>query len=218
MLAGQSARAGGSGEVQLAVRLAPGAPLQQVDQAIVPALQPRSTTFPKPRPEPASAPPAAPSSPEHADAASASQPGRPPRAAPLVLPYADGSSAGHAAAPLVRAPQPVQTPPAIPAAAALQPGARTGWTGRRELVRPGLPVGAAQAGGGAAAEEPGARTDRTGRRELVRPGASADAQARDASEGQSAPSRPSMFERLTAGMLDEVDPRREPAAPPLTIR
>ena len=43
MMAGQSAHAGGSDDMQLAVRLAPGAALQPVEPEIVPALQPKST-------------------------------------------------------------------------------------------------------------------------------------------------------------------------------
>jgi hypothetical protein len=41
MLAGQSARAGGADEVQLAVRVAPDAELQPVELVIVPAIQPK---------------------------------------------------------------------------------------------------------------------------------------------------------------------------------
>jgi ferric-dicitrate binding protein FerR (iron transport regulator) len=43
MMAGQMARTADAHDMQLAVRLAPGAPLQPVDRVIVPALQPRSS-------------------------------------------------------------------------------------------------------------------------------------------------------------------------------
>jgi hypothetical protein len=187
MLAGQSAQSGGPDEVQLAVRRAPGAPLQQVDQAIVPALQPRSTPFPKPRPAPGT-PSAGLSSSLHADPAPAARHGRAPGEAPLVLPYADGDEAGQATPPPVAAPQPFQAPPGVLGAAAVEPGARDYGTVRGELVRPGAPAGPAQVRGG------------------------------DAAEDGPAALRRSTFERLTAGMLDEVDPRRHPAAAPVTTR
>jgi FecR protein len=59
MMAGQSAHAGGSDDMQLAVRLEPGAALQPVAPVIVPALSPKSTPTEMPKTgAPASSPPA----------------------------------------------------------------------------------------------------------------------------------------------------------------
>jgi hypothetical protein len=49
MIAGQSAQAGGSDEVQLAVRSAPGGPFQPVELVIVPAIQPKAAPAEMPR-------------------------------------------------------------------------------------------------------------------------------------------------------------------------
>ena len=49
MIAGQSAHAGGSDEVQLAVRSAPGGPFQPVELVIVPAIQPKAAPAEMPR-------------------------------------------------------------------------------------------------------------------------------------------------------------------------
>ena len=86
MIAGQSAQAGGSDEVQLAVRLAPGAALQPVELVIVPAIQPKSTpaempTTSAPARSPTAGPPALPPS----DTATAPAAGRAVQGAPAVL-------------------------------------------------------------------------------------------------------------------------------------
>jgi hypothetical protein len=65
MMAGQSAQAGGSDDVQLAVRLEPGAALQPVNPVIVPALHPKPAP---PKVAPTSAPAAALPAPAPGDA------------------------------------------------------------------------------------------------------------------------------------------------------
>jgi hypothetical protein len=86
MIAGQSARAGGRDEVQLAVRLAPDAELQPVELVIVPAIQPKPAPAELPT---TSAPAAAPTAGPPALAPSAMAPtpltARPGQAAPMVL-------------------------------------------------------------------------------------------------------------------------------------
>ena len=72
MIAGQSARAGGADEVQLAVRSAPGAELQPVELVIVPAIQPKSAP---------------------AEMPTTSAPARSPTSGPAALPPSDMATA-----------------------------------------------------------------------------------------------------------------------------
>jgi hypothetical protein len=86
MLAGQSARAGGAGEVQLAVRVAPDAELQPVELVIVPAIQPKLAPPEMPTTSaPARAPTAGPPAPPLSDMAPTPLTDRAVRGAPMML-------------------------------------------------------------------------------------------------------------------------------------
>ena len=177
MMAGQSAHAGGSDDMQLAVRQAPGAALQPVEPEIVPALQPKST----PAEMPGTSAPA--SSPALSPVATATAPpgDRAGREGPLA-PRREAATrearahAGHAA------PQPVEQPVGSSSgrlgAANGQPGAALTGTAQREVARSGAP-------------------DRATRLVEHRTG-----------ESEAAALRRGKFERLTAGMLDQVEPPR----------
>jgi hypothetical protein len=99
MMAGQSAQAGGSAEVRLAIRLEPGAPLQPVNPVIVPALHPKPSP---PKTPPASAPAA--TLPTLPPGATSSAPPSNPAVAhtPLVVRPAEATSGArpHFAAPV----------------------------------------------------------------------------------------------------------------------
>jgi FecR protein len=176
MMAGQFARSGGSEDTQLAVRLAPGAPMQQVDRVIVPALHPRSSRSEAQEDMTTTSLPAALPARPAGDAATAPAGDRAARA-----PLAPGS---EAATPVVPAAQPAVSaapPPAGPlpdglGAASKAPGGKRTVTGRRELVGSGVPHSAAQP------------------------------VERHAAESEAAARRRGKFERLTAGMLDQVTP------------
>jgi hypothetical protein len=86
MIAGQSARAGGADEVQLAVRMAPDAELQPVELVIVPAVQPKLAPAEMPTTSAATrAPTAGPPAPPPSDMAPTPLTGRAVQAAPTVL-------------------------------------------------------------------------------------------------------------------------------------
>jgi hypothetical protein len=174
MIAGQSARAGGRDEVQLAVRLAPDAELQPVELLIVPAIQPKLAPAEMPT---TSAPAAAPTAGPPAPAPSAIAP----------TPLMDRSVQG--------------APTALPQAA---PDAR-----------PGVSADAvdATAAGRHAADDAVARAEAdpamTLPTEADLPGAVAPQlpfATHRAAESPAAPVRRAKFDRLTAGMLDRVEP------------
>jgi hypothetical protein len=172
MIAGQSAHAGGSDEVQLAVRSAPGGPFQPVKLVIVPAIQPKAAPAEMPRtsaaaPSAIAGPPASSAS----DAATAPPIDRGVDGAPTVLHQAPEARA-HLAADVVEAPS----------------------TGRH----------AAEAGGAAGdATGPAVtfQSDPDGLRAF-------DPQRQQATpratESPAAAIRRAKFDRLTAGMLDQV--------------
>ena len=86
MIAGQSAHAGAADEVQLAVRLAPGAELQPVELVIVPAIQPKSTPAEMPATSaPARSPTAGPAALPPGDTATTPPADRAVQAAPAML-------------------------------------------------------------------------------------------------------------------------------------
>ena len=86
MIAGQSARAGGADEVQLALRSAPGAELQPVELVIVPAIQPKSAPAEMPTTSaPARSPTAGPDALPPSDMAAAPLADRAVQGAPTVL-------------------------------------------------------------------------------------------------------------------------------------
>ena len=109
MIAGQSAHAGGSDEVQLAVRLAPGAALQPVELLIVPAIQPKAPDQPIHPAEtptgsaPARSPTAGPPALSPADAPTAPPAGR-VQGAPTALHQAPSEARPQLAAGVVEAP------------------------------------------------------------------------------------------------------------------
>jgi hypothetical protein len=185
MMAGHSAHAAGSDDTQLAVRLAPGAPLQPVDRVIVPALSPRSAPTEIPgMSAPASPPPAGLPALPPTHEVTASPGGRSARETPLApgREAATAEARSHSAVPA--APQPVGSPsrrvrPADPAAATA-----VGATAPREVVRSGAPDRAAQPVEGRA------------------------------SESEAAAIRRSKFERLTAGMLDQIEAPYRPSVRP----
>jgi hypothetical protein len=186
MMAGQSAHAGGPDDVQLAVSQAPGAALQAVDPVIVPAFHPESSPTEMPRTSaPASPPRAGPSAPAPIDTATAE---RAAREAPLAArsEVATGAARSPAAVPAAPQPDPVSA------------------TARSEVVTPRAPDGQA---------EPGTEVAATARRAVVTPRI-LDQQTRPVerriTESEAAAIRRGMFERLTAGMLDHVEPRHPP--------
>jgi FecR protein len=165
MMAGQSAHAGGSDDMQLAVRLAPGAALQPVDPVIVPALHPKSSPTEMPRASaPASPPPAG-------------LPARAPIAAAITPPDEHAAREAPLAPRREAAPKEARSHAALPATSLTEVSA----TARREVVAPRTPDRQAQP-----------VDHRT-------------------TESEAARIRRGMFERLTAGMLDQVEPRH--AAP-----
>jgi FecR protein len=172
MMAGQSAQAGSSADMQLAVRLAPGAALQRVDPVIVPALHPRSTATEPPMPSaPARSRPAA----LPADTATVPPGDRAAPAAPLTLRPAAAAPEARARAATHAALQPVEAPPGRVRAASDQSGAEVTAAAPPE-VRSGAPDRATQP------------------------------VARRTTESAAAAIRRGKFERLTAGMLDQVQP------------
>jgi hypothetical protein len=168
MVAGQSAHAAGSDDVQLAVRQAPGAALQPVESIIVPAIQPKSTPAEKPTTvAQAPAPTAEPNALPPSDAASA-PPGDPAvQGAPALL---------HQATPEAR--------PQIAAATGVEVPSAGGDAADDEV---GSAVSAPPEAGGPGALEP-------------------DGPAKwRVTESPAAAIRRGKFERLTAGMLDQVE-------------
>lgn len=170
MIAGQSARAGGTGNTELAVRLAPGQALQPVEPVIVPALHSKR------KPADASATRAPPSSPTAAEPAHPSlEPAVTPSGLPqepLVLRQATASRNARAHS--------VLSDPPPPAEAAL------------EKDDADLAMTAATAG------RPRGRADAADRVvEAIQPGPK---------ETGPAAIRRSKFERLTAGMIDGIQP------------
>lgn len=174
MMAGQSAHAGGSQGVQLAVRLAPGAALQPVDPVIVPALQPRSTAADMPATSAPASSPALPSS-----ATATAPPGDPAvREGPLALRREAAARNPRAHAAVRGAPQPVAVPSGTARAASDGSRAEVTGTAQREVVRSGAPERAMQ-----------------------------PVEARPAASDAAAIRR-GKFERVTAGVLDQVEPAR----------
>jgi hypothetical protein len=175
MIAGQSAHAGGSDVMQLAVRRAPGAALQPVEPVIVPALHARSTPTDTPRTStPAISPPAWPTvfSPAHMPT------GWPGDRAQRHGPPATRPEAATREARSDAAPQPVASPSGRLRAADDEPGPEIPASARREVVPAVAPDPAMQ---------PGQRRN---------------------GESEAAAIRRAKFERLTAGMLDQVQPPR----------
>jgi hypothetical protein len=201
MIAGQSAQAGGAGEVQLAVRLAPGAELQPVELLIVPAIQPKA---------PATQPGATP-----AETPTASAPARSPSAGPPALSPGDAATAPMAGragqgAPMALEQAPSEPRPQLAAGVVEAPASRhtTDDAGApidapRPRVAPGAPAGTV---GSAmtfppAADPPGA---------LARQSQWATPRA---AESPAAAFRRAKFDRLTAGMLDRVEATSPGPAP-----
>jgi FecR protein len=180
MMAGQSAQAGGSADMQLAVRLAPGAALQRVDPVIVPALHPRSTaTEPPPPSAPARSRPAALPALPPADAATVPPADRAAPAPSLAPRPGAASQEARAHSAAYAAPQPVEAPPARVRAAKDQWGAEVN-----------------------AAAPTGVRSDA--------PDPATQLVEHRTTESAAAASRRGKFERLTAGMLDQVQPPHQP--------
>lgn len=184
MIAGQSAHAGGTDAMQLAVRRAPGAALQPVEPVIVPALHAKSTPTRTPRSSaPASSPPAGPAALSPLAAATALPGDRVAREEPPAL-RRDGAT------------QAARPPTAVHAAAP-----------------PDSPSGRLRATN----DESVAEVTATAQREVVGSGAldrTTQLVERPSSETEAAAIRRSQFERLTAGMLDEVQPpRHSPVRP-----
>jgi FecR protein len=174
MMAGQSAHAGGSADMQLAVRLAPGAALQRVDPVILPALHPRSSPTETPRP----------------GAPARSRPARLPALPPTDA--ATAPAADRAAAPLAPRREPATEEARIHSAvqAGPQPVAAPAGRVRAASDQSGAEVNAAappEVGSGA-------------------PGRATQPAERRTPESAAAASRRGKFERLTAGMLDQVQP------------
>ena len=182
MMAGQSAHAAGSDDMQLAVRMRPGAALQTVDPVIIPAVRPHS-----------------------------SSPDMPETSAPAILPPARRPSlppGGTATAP----------PDGRGTNEPLGPPQR----GARREPRPHVAVEAAPQSVRApfgthrtANEGSGAAMTPSAQREAVTAGAPGEARQqveRRPDESEAAAIRRGKFERLTAGMLDQVDaPNPAPA-------
>jgi hypothetical protein len=188
MIAGQSAHAGGADEVKLAVRLAPGAVLQSVELLIVPAIQPKAPAI-QPKPIPAETP-------------TGSAPARSPTAGPPALLPADA--------------------PAAPPADRIQ-GAPTALHQVRSEARPQLAAGVVEAPAvRRATDDAGAVNGAAGPAttlppEVGRLGA-LDSQRRwatqRATESPAAAFRRAKFDRLTAGMLDQVEASSPGPNPP----
>ena len=182
MMAGQSAHAAGSDETQLSVRLTPGAALQPVDPVIVPAIQTRSTPTEMPG----------------TSARASSPPAGPP--APSII---------------ERAPAPPDEGAAHEAPALRHDG--TPQEDRSDGVH-AAPAPVASASGSrlrAADHVTGAAASGAGQGQLARPGAPDPATQpveRPPVESEAAAIRRGKFERLTAGMLDQVE-----APPPATV-
>lgn len=153
MIAGQSARAG-AGSTDLAVRLAPGQPLQPVEPLVVPAVHPKRTA-----------------------AESAGAPARSPSAAEPAHPSLEPAIAPSRQAPQRARPQ---TVPGDPQAATLEQN------------------GADPAQIAATAEGPAGRPGAADR--VVK------ASTLDSRQTDPAAIRRSKFERLTAGMIDGIQP------------
>ena len=106
MIAGQSAHAGAADEVQLAVRLAPGAELQPVELVIVPAIQPKSTPAEMPATSaPARSPTSGPAALPPGDMATAPLADRAVQAAPAMMHQAAPEAWPHLPADAVDPPQ-----------------------------------------------------------------------------------------------------------------
>ena len=188
MMAGQSAHAGGSDSMALAVRLAPGAALQPVHPVIIPALRPRSnadddlaTTAPAPEPGPGRG------------EAGRNEQDRLPRAA---VQDPGRARAGLALGPVPADPAPEHSPGrAGPAAASFRPAL--------------APAGARGENSGKVAAP--AVVAATAKRHVPRAGAAdrlVAAAERNSSQTDPAAIRRSKFERLTAGMIEGVEPPR----------
>ena len=228
MIAGQSAQAGGAGAVQLAVRLAPGAKLQLVELLIVPAIQPKAPTI-QPNPSPAETPTgrAAARSPtagapalSPADAPTAPPAGR-VQGAPTALHQAPSEARLQLAVDMVEAaPAPSAAPSPLASDAVRAPTAlRQAPSEDRAPVAAGVVEAPAArratddggavngAAGPATALPPGA--DRLGELDLQRQSAT-----QRAMESPAAAFRRTKFDRLTAGMLDQVEANSPGPNPP----
>ena len=174
MIAGQSAHAGGSDEVQLAVRLAPGAALQPVELVIVPAIQPKSTPAEMPTTSaPARSPTAGPPALPPGNMATAPAADRAAQGAPTVLHEAAPEARPQVAADVVEAPPAGRDAPETAGAAHDAAGSATTFQSEADRLR---------------ALDP--------QRQLA---------TQRATESPAAPFRRAKFDRLTAGMLDQVE-------------
>jgi hypothetical protein len=180
MIAGQSAHAGGADEMQLAVRPAPGAELQPVELLIVPAIQPKV-----PATQPESTP---------AETPATSAPARSPIAGPTALSPAAAAAAPPAGRALQGAPMVLdQAPEARPQLAA-------------DVVD--APAVARHATGDAGAANDAAGSAMTFRSAADAPDALDPRRqwaTQRATESPAAALRRAKFDRLTAGMLDQVE-------------
>ena len=178
MIAGQSAQAGGADAMQLAVRRAPGAPLQPVEPVIVPALhaKPTPTATPTTR-APAHMPRDERAARSPVDtAAPAGEGGQ--RQGPRALQPEEAIGEARPEAGLQAAPQPGELTSGRPRTATGGPGTRPTAAAGREPARSGSADRATQ---------PGERRPAESEAQAIRRG---------------------KFERLTAGMLDRVQPPR----------
>jgi hypothetical protein len=200
MLAGQTARAGEAGGAALALRLAPGEPLQTIEPVVVPASQPK--------PAPAG------SAPVPATAESSVAPPAPPQPATTLTPLMRAGTEPPAPpqpattlTPLVRA---GTEPPLLPGAADPE-GARP-----QPLLRDPAPANPAPEMQQAGRATPGARTGGPS----GRPGAARVFGAIVPATRPTGPAavRRSQFERLTAGVLDGIQPPHPALFEPNSIR
>jgi hypothetical protein len=199
MVAGESARAGGSDDVQLAVRTAPGAALQPVEPVIVPALQPAApSSAAPPKSTPAGAPNAAAAAPASTGTATKQPPAGVSRQTPSA---ADQAGATQEVRP--RATAGVATQPAglLPAKA---PDPR-----QRQ------PVPAPQA----ADQKPGAAATQPDEADEMPAAERQTPRVEHSPESDAAAIRRAQFDRLTAGMLDPVEaPHPVPLRPQGVVR
>jgi hypothetical protein len=181
MMAGQSAQADGSLGMQLAVRLAPGAALRPVDPEILPAVHPKPPLTETPK-----------------TSAAASSP--PAELHPL-------PPVGTAAAPPVdqAAPPGDQTAPpgdqAAPVAFLAQPRDDASGNAPLHTAAPRAPQPVASLRAGASGTEAIAQPEGVGSGALDRQMSRVEGRA---AESEAAAIRRNKFERLTAGMLDQV--------------
>ena len=114
IIAGQSAHAGTSDEVQLAVRSAPGGPFQPVEQVIVPAIQPKAAPAEMPRSAGAARSVAAPSADRAVDdAPTLMRQAAPGGRAQLAADVVETTPGGRPAAESVRAADDVASPAVV---------------------------------------------------------------------------------------------------------